>query len=82
MKRGQKRTNVSTKHKIPKSVSRRVKVTASESIVHRNRMKRHLMLNRQVNEHRNTILNGPEERVVKAMLGMSIRNTNRSRNEG
>ena len=72
MKRGQPRRNVSEKHQVPKSVSRRVKLTASGNVIHRNRMKRHLMLNRQVKCDSTKVLFGDEAKIVKRMLGVSL----------
>lgn len=70
MKTGMKR--VCSKFQPPKSVSRRSKITSNGAVVFRNRMRRHLMLNRNVERKRNSVLNSLQGRVVQAMLGLSL----------
>ena len=75
MKRGLLRTNVCSKQPTHKATARRVRVTGSGALVHRNRMRKHLMLRRQVERLRNNLLRGAEERMIKGVLGLSVTNS-------
>jgi ribosomal protein L35 len=75
MKRGLARTNVYSKTPTHKATKRRVKVTGCGALVHRNRMKKHLMLRRKVEKLRNNLMHGPEERMIKRVLGLSVTNS-------
>lgn len=78
MKRGKARTNVLCKARTHKSLTRRVKVTAYGGLIHRNRMRKHLMLRRKVCRQRNCLMVGSEFKMIRKSLGLPVSNSSRS----